>query len=193
MREQEKVTRGNRVAGRIDSPERDKLVELVYDELRQLADRYLRRERPDHTLQPTALVHEAFLRLAEQDHVRWQSREHFLAMASTMMRRVLINYAIKQKRDKRGGGYKISLAEAGQLASRENVDLVELDEALTSLAETYPEESRIVEMRFFGGLTIEETARVLGVSNSTVERDWSFARAWLRRALSDNLTSKDSK
>jgi RNA polymerase sigma-70 factor, ECF subfamily len=163
---------------------RDELMAIVYDELRRLADFYLQHERPNHTLQPTALVHEAYLRLVGQDAVRWQSREHFVAIAATMMRRVLVDYARTRKRDKRGGGdYKISLSEADRQAKSEGVDLILLDDALKKLAARYPLKSQVVELRFFGGLTIEETARVLNASDSTVERDWKFARAWLLREM----------
>ncbi len=157
---------------------------IVYDELRLLADAYLQRERSDHTLQPTALVHEAYLRLAGQDNVRWQNREHFIGIAAAMMRRVLVDYARGHRRSKRGGGeHKLTLADAAHLTTEENVDLGALDKALEKLAQDYPQKSRVIELRFFGGLTIEETARVLAVSDTTVERDWRFARAWLRREL----------
>lgn len=165
-------------------PPGDELVVAVYDALRALADSYLRRERPDHTLQPTALVHEAYLRLADQTEVRWQSREHFIAVAATMMRRVLVNHAVGRNRDKRGGGVrKLSLADAELVAEGGRIDLLELDDALGRLAAQYPQEGRVVELRFFGGLTIAETADVLGISDSTVERAWDFARAWLRHDL----------
>jgi RNA polymerase sigma factor (TIGR02999 family) len=164
---------------------RDELITKVYNELRRLAQSYLRQERADHTLQPTALVHEAYLRLIEQDNIVWQNREHFVGVAATMMRRILVNYAIKRKRDKRGGGeIKLSLSEADRFIKDEGVDLIALDEALKKLSETYPQESRIVELKFFGGLTIEEAARILEISNTTVERSWRFARAWLRREIS---------
>jgi RNA polymerase sigma-70 factor (ECF subfamily) len=163
---------------------RDELVPVVYQELRRLADNYLRRERPDHTLQPTALVHEAYLRLADQDDVRWQNREHFIGVAARMMRRVLVDHARGHKRGKRGGGsFKVSLAEADRALKIGEVDLVALDEALKRLAVKHPQKSLIVDLRFFGGLSIEETARVVGVSDSTVERDWRFARAWLLREM----------
>jgi RNA polymerase sigma factor (TIGR02999 family) len=163
---------------------RDELVPVVYQELRRLADNYLRRERPDHTLQPTALVHEAYLRLINQDDVRWQNREHFIGVAARMMRRVLVDHARGHKRGKRGGGsFKVSLAEADRALKIGEVDLVALDEALKVLAVKHPQKSLIVDLRFFGGLSIEETARVVGVSDSTVERDWRFARAWLLREM----------
>lgn len=163
---------------------RDELMTMVYSELRRMAESYLRRERSDHTLQPTALVHEAYLRLIEQKNIKWKNREHFIGVAATMMRRILINYAMGRKREKRGGGeFKLSLAEADRFTEGADVNLIVLDEALKKLAETYPQQSRTVELRFFGGLSIEETARVLDVSDSTVERNWRFARAWLAREL----------
>jgi RNA polymerase sigma-70 factor, ECF subfamily len=173
----EGINDGNQLA-------RDELMTTVYNELRRLAQSYLRQERADHTLQPTALVHEAYLRIAEQKKVQWRNREHFIGIAATMMRRILINYAVGRKREKRGGGeLKLSLAEADRFAKGEDVNLIALNEALQKLAEDYPQESRIIELRFFGGLSIEETARVLNVSETTVERDWRFARAWLAREL----------
>jgi len=163
---------------------RDELMTTVYNELRRLAESYLRQERSDHTLQPTALVHEAYLRLVEQKNVKWRNREHFIGVAATMMRRILVNYAVGRKREKRGGGdIKLSLADADCFARGEDVNLITLDQALQKLAEGYPQESRVVELKFFGGLSIEETARVLEVSDTTVERDWRFARAWLLREM----------
>jgi RNA polymerase sigma-70 factor, ECF subfamily len=158
----------------------DRLMGVVYDELRRLAGSYMKRERPGHTLQPTALVHEAYLRLAEQKGVRWQNREHFIAVAAIMMRRILLNHAHSRNRDKRGGGkIKVSLAEADGFIRDQPLDVIALDAALQKLAAAHPLEGRIVELRFFGGLTVGETAGILGVSESTVERDWKFARAWL--------------
>ncbi len=162
---------------------RDELIAHVYDELRRLATGYLHRERADHTLQPTALVHEAYMRLAAQDGVVWRNREHLLGVAAAMMRRVLVDYSRGHRRDKRSGGLKLPLAEADGCAENKAEDLVALDEALRRLARTHPQKSRVVELRFFGGLSIEETARVLEVSDSTVERDWKFARAWLTREM----------
>lgn len=163
---------------------RDELMVVVYGELRRLADSYLRRERPNHTLQPTALVHEAYLRLVGQDRVRWRNRDHFIAVAAQMMRRVLVDYARTHNRDKRGGGDdKLPFAEADHFTIDRDVDLLALDEALQRFAEDYPRASGVVELRFFGGLSIAETARVLKLSDSTVERDWKFARAWLMRDL----------
>ena len=167
-----------------DPADRDELVTLVYGELRRLAESYLRHERPDHTLQPTALVHEAYMRLVEQKSIEWQSREHFIGVAATMMRRILVNHAVRRKREKRGGGgLRLSLEAADRLLTGAEIGLTALDEALDNLAMDYPQESRTVELRFFGGLSIAETARVLSVSDTTVERDWRFARAWLAREL----------
>ena len=166
----------------------DELLVRVYDELRRLATSYLRRERVDHTLQPTALVHEAYLRLAAQDGVSWRNREHFVSVAAQMMRRVLVDHARGHARDKRGGGLKLAIAEIDRVAPAEGNDLLALDEALRRLACRYPQKSRVVELRFFGGLSIEETAGVLQVSDSTVERDWRFARAWLARELNRGIS-----
>jgi len=171
-----------------DPPTSDELLVRVYDELRRLARNYLRRERVDHTLQPTALVHEAYLRLAAQDGVSWRNREHFISVAAQMMRRVLVDHARGHTRDKRGGGLKLAIAEIDRVAQAEGDDLVALDEALRRLARLHPQKSRVVELRFFGGLSIEETARVLQVSDSTVERDWKFARAWLARELNRGIS-----
>lgn len=166
--------------GNGDQPARDELILVVYDELRRLAETYMQRERSNHTLQPTALVHEAYLRLAAQDRVQWKSREHFIGVAATIMRRILVDYARGHKRDKRGGGsYKLSLTEADRFAADRSIDLESLDEAMNRLSELYPQKGEVVELRVFGGLTIEETARVVGISERTVKRDWRFARAWL--------------
>lgn len=165
---------------------RDELMEMVYQELRRLAESYLRQERINHTLQPTALVHEAYLRLTEQENIVWRNREHFIGVSATMMRRILVNHAIRRNRDKRGGGeLRLSLTEADRFIKGEDVNLIALNEALNKLAETYTQESRIVELKFFGGLSIEETARILEVSDTTVERGWRFARAWLLREMSE--------
>jgi RNA polymerase sigma factor (TIGR02999 family) len=166
-----------------DQSPRDELMINVYDELRRLAAIYLRRERTDHTLQPTALVHEAYMRIAVQEGVNWRNREHFVGVAAQMMRRVLVDYARGRRRDKRGGGERLPFAEVEGFTFVEADELVELDEALKRLARMHPQKSRVVELRFFGGLSIEETARVLEVSDSTVERDWKFARAWLAREM----------
>ena len=156
------------------------LLPLVYAELRRLAAGYLRRERPGHTLQPTALVNEAYLRLVDQSHVHWQNRAHFLGVAAQMMRRILVDHARGQRAEKRGGEIqKLSLDENIDVSGERAADLVALDEALERLAELDPQKSRIVELRFFGGLSVEETAEVLGVSAPTVKRQWRMAKAWL--------------
>jgi len=162
----------------------DELMPLVYDELRRVAIGHLRRERDNLTLQPTALVHEAYLRLTNQQSVNWQSRAQFFSMAATMMRNILVDHARQAKAAKRGGPqYTLSLSQADRLGSGPDVVLVALDDALRELSSIKPQHGKIVELRFFGGLTIEETAEVLGVSHATVERGWTFARAWLRNAL----------
>ncbi len=170
----------------------DQLMPLVYDELRRLAARYLRRERPDHTLQPTALVHEAYLRLIDQSRVQWQNRAHFLGIAATMMRRILINHAQSHKAAKRGGGkYTLSLDAAADWADERavdsGIDLLAIDGVLTRLAAIDNKQSRIVELRFFGGLTVEETAEVLDISPVTVHREWRMAKAWLHREISKSV------
>ena len=166
---------------------RDELMLRVYDELRRLAASYLGRERADHTLQPTALVHEAYIRLVAQESVDWRNRDHFVGLAAEMMRRVLVDHARRHKRNKRGGGLKLALVEADVVVETEGEDLVALDEALKRMARKHPQKARVIELRFFGGLSIEETARVLNVSDSTVERDWKFARAWLGRELNNGV------
>jgi len=159
----------------------DQLLPLVYNELRRLAHSYLKRERPDHTLQTTALVHEAYLRLIDQSQVRFENRAHFFAIAARLMRQILVDDARHRKSAKRGGGMvPIVLDDAANLAQLEAENLLALDEALTLLAAKDRRESEIVELRFFGGLSIEETAEVLNVSPGTVARDWTFARAWLK-------------
>jgi RNA polymerase sigma factor (TIGR02999 family) len=162
----------------------DKLTPFVYDELHRIARHYMRRERPGHTLQTSALVNEAYLRLVDQS-VPWQNRAHFLGIAARLMRQILVDHARAHKYAKRGGGaQKVSLDQAADLAQARASDLVALDDALNSLAAMDPHQSRIVELRFFGGLTIEETAEVVGLSHATIEREWSAARAWLRREMS---------
>ena len=164
----------------------DELVPLVHAELRRLARSYMRAERQAHTLQTSALVNEAYLRLVEQKQVRWQNRAHFLAIAAQLMRRILVDYARRRQYQKRGGGaLQVTLSEAESLGDERAPDLVALDEALKSLAEIDPRRSQVVELRFFGGLSIEETAEVLKVSPTTVERDWTIARAWLHKSLTD--------
>lgn len=162
----------------------DALLPLVYDELRRLAGYYLNRERSDHTLQSTALVHEAYLRLVDQTHVRWQNRAHFFAIASQMIRRILVDYARGHRTTKRGGGaVKLQLDDALGVPGKTDLELVALDDCLNSLAELDPKQARIVELRFFGGLSIEETAEVMQSSPATVKREWSSARAWLFREM----------
>lgn len=170
-----------------DSAALDQLIPIVYDELRAVAARYLRRERQDHTLQPTALVNEAYLRLIDQRQVQWQNRAHFVGVAAQMMRRILVDHARNHNRAKRGGGArKVSLDEAVALSEERADDLVELDEALTALAKFDERKSRVVEMRYFGGLSVDETAEVLKVSEITVARDWKLAKAWLYTRIEDN-------
>ncbi len=162
----------------------ERLLPLVYDELRRRARLYLSRERDGHTLQPTALVNEAYLRLIDQTRVRWQDRTHFLAVAAQVMRRILVDHARTRKRSKRGGGAAAVGLDEVQLAAPERaVDLVALDDALEALAQLDPRQAAIVEQRYFGGMTIEETAQRLGISPATVKRDWEGARAWLYREL----------
>jgi len=165
----------------------DRLMMLVYDEMRRLAASYLRQQRSDHTLQPTALVHEAYMKLIDVSQVNWQDRAHFFAVAAQTMRHILVDHARAVAADKRGGGaQKITLNEAVSFSNQpQNVDLLALDEALQKLAEQDATQSRIVELRFFGGLTVEETAEVLRISPATVKREWSTARAWLFRRMRD--------
>jgi RNA polymerase sigma-70 factor (ECF subfamily) len=163
----------------------DKLLPIVYDELRRQAARYLRRERPGHTLQTTALIHEAYLRLIDQKSVHWQNRAQFFGIAAQMMRRILVDHARTKHRAKRGGSdIRVSLTDATKVTKDPDLDLVELDEALNRLAEIDPQQSRIVELRFFSGLNVEETAAALQISPATVKRDWKVAKAWLHREIS---------
>ncbi|HXY08039.1 MAG TPA: ECF-type sigma factor [Terriglobales bacterium] len=160
------------------------LVVLLYSELRKLASSYLRRERNDHTLQTTALVHEAYLRLADQREIRWKSREQFLGIAAQLMRRILVDYSRGHDAKKRGKGFeRVFLEEAAGVSKGKATDVVALDEALTRLAEFDPQQSQLVELRFFGGLSIEEAAGVLRVSRTTAKRNWNVAKAWLAREL----------
>jgi RNA polymerase sigma factor (TIGR02999 family) len=162
----------------------DALAPSVYGELRRIAVGYLRRERPDHTLQPTALVHEAFLRLVEQRDVDWQSRQHFFGVSAQLMRRILVDYARQRAADKRGGGRNhVTLDEALAAAESNRLDVILIDDALRRLASIDPNHVRLIELRFFGGLTIEEAADVLGYSSGTAKREWRLAKAWLRREL----------
>ena len=168
-----------------DTVAASRLVPLVYDELRRLARDYLRRERGGHTLQPTALVHEAYLRLVDDSQVQWQGRAHFFGVAARAMRRILVDHARARNAAKRGGGVeKTPLDEAVDLpAASNNVDLVELDGALETLAQAYPRQCEVVELRFFGGLETREIAEVLQVSEKTILRDWNFAKVFLLREM----------
>src|SRR5881628_68525 len=163
----------------------EELMPLVYDELHRLAGSYLRRERSGHTLQPTALVNEAYLRLTDQRKAHWRNRAQFFGVAAQLMRRILIDHARARQAAKRGGSaqQRLSITSAGKFAKQPEVDLLNLHEALEELAEMDPQQGRIVELRFFGGLSIDETAEVMGIGHATVERDWKLARAWLRRKL----------
>jgi RNA polymerase sigma factor (TIGR02999 family) len=162
----------------------EELIPLVYDELRQLARQRLRHERPDHTLQPTALVHEAYLKLVDQRRTRWQNRAQFFAVASQLIRRILVDHARARAASKRGGGVRPLTLDAALVPALEReLDVVGLDAALSQLAALDPRQARLVELRFFGGLDVDETAEVLGVSAPTVKREWRTAKAWLYREL----------
>lgn len=163
----------------------DELLPAVYDELRRLAHSYLNSERGDHTLQPTALVHEAYLRLTRQKPIEWQNRAHFFGIAARLMRQILVDYARARGREKRGGAYatRVTLDKAFGFAAASSFDVLILDEALYRLEKLDAEQARIVELRFFGGLTIEETAQALDVSPATVKREWRTAKFWLLREL----------
>lgn len=162
----------------------DELLPLVYQELRRIASRQLANERANHTLQATALVHEAYLRLIDQHSVDWRNRAHFFSIAAEMMRRILVNHAVNRQAQKRGAGETLlSIDEIISFPNKQNLDLVLLDAALNRLAEFDPQQARIVELRFFAGLTNEEVAEVLGVSDSTVKREWRSAKAWLAAQL----------
>jgi len=167
-----------------DEAARDQLMPLVYEELRRLAHRYMGRERIDHTLQTSGLVNEAYLRLIDQSRVQWRNRAHFFGIAAQMMRRILVDYARSRGYAKRGGDARqVSLDEAAIVSEERATEVVALDDALKGLAEFDVRKSQIVELRFFGGLSIEETAEVLAVSPGTVMRDWTLAKAWLRREI----------
>ena len=171
--------------GRGDKEALDQLMPVVYDELRRQAARYLRREQAGNTLQTTALIHEAYVRLVDQRNVQWQNRAHFFGIAAQLMRRILVDHARAKKRVKRGGSdVRVSLADATVAVKGQDLDVVALDEALERLARIDEQQSRVVELRFFSGLTVEETAEVMGISKATVKRDWSMAKAWLHRELS---------
>jgi len=174
--------------GNGDKDALDALVPLVYDELRRQAARYLRRESPGHTLQTTALIHEAYLRLVDQKNVRWQNRAHFFGIAANMMRRILVDHARTKKRAKRGGSnIRVSFRDVAAPKQNQEVDVVAIDRALEKLNKIDEQQSKIVELRFFSGLTVEETATVLGISPATVKRDWSMAKAWLHREISQEV------
>ncbi len=170
--------------GKGDEEAFDRLMPLVYDEMRKIARRYMSRQRPDHTLQTTALVNEAYLRLIDSSKVQWQNRAHFYAISAQLMRRILVDFARARTNQKRGGGaQKVVLDEALTLTSEPGADLIALDDALNELAKLDRRQSQIVELRYFGGLSEDETAEILDISARTVRRDWSLARAWLYRQL----------
>ena len=163
----------------------DELYPLVYDELHKLARRYMSRERKGHTLQTTALINEAYLRLIHSKNVRWQNRAHFFAVSAQLMRRILVDFARSRHYQKRGGGaQKVSLDQALEISDEKGAELIALDDALSALDKLDARKSRVVELRFFGGLSVEETAEVLKVSPDTIMRDWKMAKVWLLRAMS---------
>ncbi|HTI36783.1 MAG TPA: sigma-70 family RNA polymerase sigma factor [Vicinamibacterales bacterium] len=163
-----------------------RLLPLVYDELRRLARSHMRHERPDHLLQTTALVHEAYLRLVDQKNVRWQTRAHFFAVAAQVMRHILVDYARGRGREKRGGGHSnVSLHDAAAISTERVEELLAVDAALDNLATLDPRKGRVFELRYFGGMSVDEAADVLNVSPATVARDWRMAKAWLRREMGD--------
>jgi len=168
-------------AGSDTAPEA--LLPLVYDDLRRLAHAYFTKENPDHTLQATALVHEAYIRLVNWENVSWQNRAHFFAVAAEVMRRILIDHARKRNAQKRSGGQRIVLDDAVSLPDKKDFDILKLEEALSSLEKVDPRQAKIVELRFFGGLSIEETSFVLNISETTVRREWTFAKAWFQREM----------
>ncbi len=171
--------------GEGDAASLDKLMPLVYDELRRLASNYLRRERQNHTLQPTALVNEAYMKLVDQKNAHWQNRAQFYGVAAQLMRRILVDHARQHHAAKRGGSkqQRLSITSARAIAQTPEVDVLAVNEALEELKQFDEQQERIVELRFFGGLSIAETAEVLGLGHATVERDWKMARAWLRQKL----------
>lgn len=171
----------------------DRLITIVYDELRRLAHHFMSRERAGHTLQTTALVDEAYLRLADQKHIQWKNRSQFFGIAAQLMRRILVDHARSHGRAKRGGGARqVALDDVAVLSPERGADLIALDFALERLSSIDLRKCRIVELRYFGGLTVEETADVLGVSPITVKRDWLVAKAWLRREISNEATAMES-
>ena len=167
--------------GAANAPER--LLPLVYDELRKLAQSYMLNERPDHTLQATALVHDAYIRLVDWENVSWQNRAHFFSVAAQVMRNVLVDHAVKRKAQKRDFGQRIELSEDISFNGSSDLDLIDLDQALEALKEFEPQQAKIVELRFFGGLSIEDAAHVLDISPATVKREWAIAKTWLYRRL----------
>jgi RNA polymerase sigma factor (TIGR02999 family) len=168
-----------------DSKALDALLPVIYEELRRLAHFHLQKERQGHTLQSAALVHEAYLRLIGLNPARWESRTHFFAIASQLMRQILVDYARRHAAAKRGGGvYKLPLEEATVMSGQKDVDILLLDDALKGLAKIDPRQSRVVELRFFAGLTLEEISEALEIAPATVQRDWTAARAWLHREIS---------
>ena len=174
--------------GNGDKAALDRLTPLVHEELHRLAHRHMRQERPNHTLQTTALVNEAYVRLADQRNLHWKNRAHFFSIASELMRRILVDLARAHYRVKRGGGaLQVSLDEAAIVSQERAGELVALDEALTRLAEMDERKSKVVELRFFGGMTVEETAEALGVSPITIKREWSTAKAWLYREIANEV------
>jgi RNA polymerase sigma factor (TIGR02999 family) len=186
MPEQENVTRMLIELSNGNGSVIEALLPVVYDELKKLAASYLRRERSDHTLQPTALVHEAYLKLVDQTRVSWQNRAHFFGVAAQIMRRILVDHARQHQADKRGGEFqKLQLDENIDKAVEISSDLLRLDEALDDLAKSDPPLAKLVELRYFGGLTFEEAAEVLGVSVMTAKRHWKLARAWLFDKMTD--------
>lgn len=174
------------VGGREDAT--DQLMPLVQQQLHDIAQRMLRHESPGHTLQPTALVNEAFLRLSKSNEIDWQGKTHFFAVGAQVMRRILVDHARQKKRQKRGGGrHRIPLSDELCISHRNDEDVLAIEEALEKLEKLDPRQARIVELRFYGGLTVQQVAEALGVSKRTVEGDWAMVRAWLRRELSDEL------
>jgi RNA polymerase sigma factor (TIGR02999 family) len=173
-----------------DSTALEKLLPLVYNELRRIAEQQLRRERPNHTLQPTALVNEVYLKLVEQHSIEWHNRAQFFGVAAQLIRRILVDHVRNQRTAKRGAGtLTLTLDEAVSEPAGQDIDLMKLDDALLSLSRKDEQQSRVVEKRFFGGLSIEETEEALGVSPSTVKRDWAAAKAWLYRDMSNRISS----
>ncbi len=192
VKEKDNVTMllGQLVSG--DQKAAEELMPLVYEHLKRIAHRQLQRERSDHTLNTTALVHEAYMKLVDQDRVSWKNRSHFYAISSQAMRRILVNYAITRKAQKRGGGQAVvSFDEQFFVQEAKADELIALDEALQELAKLSERQSKVVECRFFGGMTGEEIAEMLGVSLATVRLDWRLAKAWLSRRLSDNADAAE--